>query len=50
MPALWDLPDFDAHESVHLFDDPKNRPARGDCDSFDTFGPGCGRHAFLALC
>jgi leucine dehydrogenase len=21
MPALWDLPDFDAHESVHLFDD-----------------------------
>jgi hypothetical protein len=23
MPALWDLPDFDAHESVHLFDDPK---------------------------
>jgi leucine dehydrogenase len=24
MPALWDLPDFDAHESVHLFDDPKS--------------------------
>jgi len=23
MPAPWDLPDFDAHESVHLFDDPK---------------------------
>lgn len=23
MPALWDLPDFDAHESVHLFDDAK---------------------------
>ena len=23
MPALWDLPDFDAHESVHLFDDLK---------------------------
>lgn len=23
MPALWDLPDFDSHESVHLFDDPK---------------------------
>lgn len=23
MPALWDLTDFDAHESVHLFDDPK---------------------------
>lgn len=23
MPALWDLADFDAHESVHLFDDPK---------------------------
>lgn len=23
MPALWDLPDFDAHESVHLFDDVK---------------------------
>lgn len=23
MPALWDLPDFDAHESVHMFDDPK---------------------------
>lgn len=22
MPALWDLPDFDAHESVHMFDDP----------------------------
>jgi leucine dehydrogenase len=21
MPALWDLPDFDHHESVHLFDD-----------------------------
>ena len=23
MPALWDLPDFHAHESVHMFDDPK---------------------------
>jgi leucine dehydrogenase len=23
MPALWDLPDFDTHESVHLFDDAK---------------------------
>jgi leucine dehydrogenase len=23
MAALWDLPDFDAHESVHLFDDAK---------------------------
>ena len=23
MPALWDLPDFDQHESVHLFDDAK---------------------------
>jgi leucine dehydrogenase len=23
MPALWDLPDFDHHESVHLFDDIK---------------------------
>ena len=23
MPALWDLPDFDHHESVHLFDDSK---------------------------
>jgi leucine dehydrogenase len=23
MPAIWDYPDFDAHESVHLFDDPK---------------------------
>jgi leucine dehydrogenase len=23
MPALWDLPDFDNHESVHLFDDAK---------------------------
>ena len=23
MPALWDLPDFDHHESVHLFDDAK---------------------------
>lgn len=23
MPALWDLTDFDGHESVHLFDDPK---------------------------
>jgi leucine dehydrogenase len=22
MPALWDLPDFDAHEAVHLFTDP----------------------------
>lgn len=22
MTAIWDLPDFDAHESVHLFDDP----------------------------
>lgn len=21
MPAIWDLPDYDAHESVHLFDD-----------------------------
>lgn len=21
MPAIWDLPDFDAHESVHVFDD-----------------------------
>ncbi len=24
MPDLWNLPDFDAHESVHLFDDPKS--------------------------
>ncbi len=23
MPAIWDLPDFDAHESVHVFDDAK---------------------------
>jgi leucine dehydrogenase len=23
MPVLWDLPDFDHHESVHLFDDAK---------------------------
>ena len=23
MPALWDLPDFDNHESVHLYDDAK---------------------------
>jgi leucine dehydrogenase len=23
MPALWDLPDFDSHESVHMFDDAK---------------------------
>jgi leucine dehydrogenase len=23
MPMLWDLPDFDHHESVHLFDDAK---------------------------
>lgn len=23
MPALWDLPDFDHHEAVHLFDDAK---------------------------
>ena len=23
MPALWNLPDFDHHESVHLFDDAK---------------------------
>ncbi|MFC4291845.1 Glu/Leu/Phe/Val dehydrogenase [Sphingorhabdus arenilitoris] len=22
MTAIWDLPDFDAHESVHMFDDP----------------------------
>lgn len=21
MPAIWDLPDFDAHEAVHVFDD-----------------------------
>lgn len=21
MPAIWDLPDFDSHESVHVFDD-----------------------------
>ena len=21
MPAIWDLPDFDAHEAVHIFDD-----------------------------
>jgi leucine dehydrogenase len=24
MSAIWDLPDFDAHESVHIFDDPKS--------------------------
>ena len=24
MPAIWDLPDFDAHESVHVFDDAKS--------------------------
>ncbi len=23
MPTLWDITDFDQHESVHLFDDPK---------------------------
>jgi leucine dehydrogenase len=23
MPAIWDLPDFDHHESVHVFDDAK---------------------------
>jgi leucine dehydrogenase len=23
MPAIWDLPDFDTHESVHVFDDTK---------------------------
>jgi len=23
MTAIWDLPDFDAHESVHVFDDPR---------------------------
>ena len=21
MPAIWDLPDFDSHESVHIFED-----------------------------
>jgi len=21
MPAIWDLPDFDSHEAVHVFDD-----------------------------
>jgi leucine dehydrogenase len=24
MPAIWDLPDFDSHESVHIFDDAKS--------------------------
>jgi leucine dehydrogenase len=24
MPAIWDLPDFDAHESVHIFEDAKS--------------------------
>jgi leucine dehydrogenase len=24
MPAIWDLPDFDAHEAVHMFDDRKS--------------------------
>ena len=23
MPAIWDLPDFDSHEAVHVFDDRK---------------------------
>jgi leucine dehydrogenase len=24
MPAIWDLPDFDAHEAVHIFEDRKS--------------------------
>jgi leucine dehydrogenase len=24
MPAIWDLPDFDAHEAVHIFEDSKS--------------------------
>ena len=50
MPALWDLPDFDAHESVHLFDDAKTGMRAVIAIALDPQRPGCGRHAFLALC
>lgn len=46
MPALWDLPDFDAHESVHMFDDPKTGLRAVIALHSTHLGPGAGGTRF----
>jgi leucine dehydrogenase len=46
MPALWDLPDFDAHESVHIFDDPKSGLRAVIALHSTHLGPGAGGTRF----
>jgi leucine dehydrogenase len=46
MSALWDLPDFDAHESVHIFDDPKSGLRAVIALHSTHLGPGAGGTRF----
>jgi leucine dehydrogenase len=46
MSAIWDLPDFDAHESVHLFDDPKSGLRAVIALHSTHLGPGAGGTRF----
>jgi leucine dehydrogenase len=46
MSAIWDLPDFDAHESVHVFDDPKSGLRAAIALHSTHLGPGAGGTRF----
>jgi leucine dehydrogenase len=46
MSAIWDLPDFDAHESVHIFDDPKSGLRAVIALHSTHLGPGAGGTRF----
>ncbi|MBB4642054.1 Glu/Leu/Phe/Val family dehydrogenase [Rhizorhapis suberifaciens] len=42
MPALWDMTDFDDHEGVHLFSDPKSRLSAVIAIHSTALGPAAG--------
>ena len=46
MTAIWDLPDFDAHESVHVFEDPKSGLRAVIALHSTHLGPGAGGTRF----
>ena len=46
MTALWDFPDFDAHEAVHLFHDEKSGLTAVIALHSTTLGPGAGGTRF----
>jgi leucine dehydrogenase len=46
MAAIWDFPDFDAHESVHFFDDAKTGLRAIIALHSTHLGPGAGGTRF----